>query len=121
MITLTSLQRDFLDRFYTENQKIEPGYAFALARQCGFSYEHFMRLWRAYCRSWGNDFSVWGDLYPPLSPAPDPPIFPWASVQKLEQQLEEDEAEHAANQDRARTAPARLEARPEIMPAGSGS
>jgi hypothetical protein len=98
MITLTSLQRDFLDRFFVENQTIEPGYAFAVAREHGFTYEHFMRLWQAYHRSWGNDFGVWGRPYPPLSPPPDPPIFPWSSIQELEEQLEAEEAGREATQ-----------------------
>jgi hypothetical protein len=97
MITLTSLQRDFLDRFYIENQNIEPGYAFAVAREHGFTNEHFLRLWPAYCRAW-SDFATWDTMYPPLSPPPDPPIFPWASIQELEEQLMTEEAEREALQ-----------------------
>ena len=36
MIILTSLQRDYLDRYYTEYMKLEPGYAFAIAKQLGY-------------------------------------------------------------------------------------
>jgi hypothetical protein len=88
MITLTSLQRHFLDRYYTELMDSEPGYACALAQKHGFTYEHMYKLWDAYHQSWGRDFGVWGADCPPLSPPPNPPIFPWPSIQALEEQLE---------------------------------
>ena len=92
---LTSLQRDFLDRYSLECVfcRTESTYARDLARQHGFTYEHMRRLWDAYCRSWSGDSDRWGDVVPPVSPPPDPPIFPWASIQELEQQLEATEAE----------------------------
>ena len=101
MLTLTSLQRDFLDRFFVENQNLEPGYAFAVAREHGFTYEHFMQLWKAYVRSWGNDLSTWGQPYPPLSPPPNPPLFPWASIQELEEQLTAEASESTRAEDLA--------------------
>jgi len=96
MIILTSLQRDYLDRFYTEYMKLEPGYAFAIARKYDFTNEHFNNLERAHHRSWGNDWGNWGpdNIYPPLSnPPPDPPIFPWPSIQDLENDLQAEETE----------------------------
>jgi hypothetical protein len=92
MITLTSLQRDFLDRYYTEMVDAEVGYATTLARQQGFTYHHFNRLFDSYRQAWGGDLRVWGRPYPPLSPPPDPPIFPWPSLQDLEEQLRADAA-----------------------------
>ena len=92
MITLTSLQRDFLDRYYTEMVDAKVGYATTLARQHGFTYHHFNRLFDSYRQSWGGDLRVWGRPYPPLSPPPDPPIFPWSSLQDLEEQLRAEEA-----------------------------
>jgi hypothetical protein len=44
MILLTSLQRDFLDRYFTEMVDAEVGYATTLARQHGFTYHHFNEL-----------------------------------------------------------------------------
>jgi hypothetical protein len=76
MITLTSLQRGFLDRYYTEMVDAEVGYATNLARQHGFTYQHFNELLDSYRLSWGGDLRVWGRPFPPLSPPPDPPIFP---------------------------------------------
>jgi hypothetical protein len=32
-------------------------------------------------------------VVPPVSPPPEPPIFPWSSIRELEQQLEAAEAE----------------------------
>jgi hypothetical protein len=92
MITLTSLQRDFLDRFYTEMVDAEVGYATALARKHGFTYQHFNRLWDSYLKSWGGDTNAWGKPYPPLSSPPASPIFPWTSIQDLEEQLRAEEA-----------------------------
>jgi hypothetical protein len=92
MTTLTSLQRDFLDRFYTEMANAEVGYATALARKHGFTYQHFNRLWDSYLQSWGGDTKAWKGAYPPLSPPPEPPIFPWPSLEALETQLEDEEA-----------------------------
>ena len=92
MIILTSLQRDFLDRFYTEMVNAEVGYATTLARKYGFTYQHFNRLWDAYIKSWGGDLRIWGQPYPPLSAPPDPPIFPWPDVMALEEELKADEA-----------------------------
>jgi hypothetical protein len=92
-MTLTSLQRDFLDRYYTEMVDAEVGYATHLARQHGFTPDHFNRLLDSYRRSWGGDLRVWGRPYPPLSSPPDPPSFPWASVRELEEQLRAEEAE----------------------------
>jgi hypothetical protein len=92
MMILTSLQRDFLDRFYTEMVDAQTGYATTLARKHGFTYKHFNRLWESYLQSWGGDTSAWGKPYPPLSPPPDPPIFPWPSLEALEAQLQEEEA-----------------------------
>ena len=92
MITLTSLQRDFLDRYYSEMVDAEVGYATHLARQHGFTPGHFNRLLESYRRSWGGDLRVWGRPYPPLSPPPAPPIFPWSSIQDLEDRLREEEA-----------------------------
>ena len=92
MTTLTSLQRDFLDRFHTEMVDAEVGQATALARKHGFTYQHFNRLWDSYLHSWGGDTRAWGSPYPPLSPPPDPPVFPWPSLKALEAQLREEEA-----------------------------
>jgi hypothetical protein len=92
---LTSLQRDFLDRYSLECVfcRTDSTYARHLARQHGFTYEHMRRLWDTYCRSWSGDSDRWGDVVPPVSPPPDPPLFPWACIQELEQQLEAMEAE----------------------------
>ncbi len=92
MITLTSLQRDFLDRFYTEMVDTEVGYATTLARKHGFTYQHFNRLWDSYLQSWGGDTRAWGKPYPPLSSPPASPVFPWSSIQELEEQLRAEEA-----------------------------
>ena len=92
MITLTSLQRDFLDRFYTEMVDTEVGYATTLARKHGFTYRHFNQLWDSYLQSWGGDTRAWGRPYPPLSPPPADPSFPWPSIQDLEEQLRAEEA-----------------------------
>jgi hypothetical protein len=98
---LTSLQRDFLDRYNLECVfcRTDSTYARDLAQQHGFTYEHMRRLWDIYCRSWSGDSDRWGDVVPPVSPPPDPPIFPWSSIQELERQLDED---RAAPGDRAR-------------------
>lgn len=88
---MTSLQRDFLDRYYTEMVDAEVGYATQLARQNGFTPDHFNRLLDRYRRAWGGDLRVWGQPYPPISPPPNPPIFPWSSVQDLEEQLRAEE------------------------------
>ncbi len=93
MITLTSLQRDFLDRFYTEMVDTEVGYATTLARKHGFTYQHFNRLWDRYLQSWGGDTTAWGKPYPPLSPPPASPVFPWSSIQALEEQLRAEDAD----------------------------
>jgi hypothetical protein len=95
MTTLTSLQRDFLDRFYTEMVSAPVGHATALAGKHGFTYQHFNRLWDNYLQSWGGDTKAWGGLYPPLSPSPEPPIFPLPSLEALEAQLQEEEAKLA--------------------------
>jgi hypothetical protein len=87
MMTLTSLQRDFLDRYYTEMVNAEVGYATLLARQYGFTPNHFNQLLESYRRSWGGDLRVWGQPYPPLSAPPSHPIFPWESIHDLEGQL----------------------------------
>lgn len=87
MIILTSLQRDFLDRYYTEYMTLEAGPATLLGSQHGFFYEHLLALFDVYRRSWGGDLGVWRDGTPPLSPAPDPLVFPWPSIQDLEDQL----------------------------------
>jgi len=44
MVILTSLQRNFLDRVYTELVNTEIGYASTLARKHGLTYQHFNRL-----------------------------------------------------------------------------
>jgi hypothetical protein len=95
---LTSLQRDFLDRYCIECVfcRTESTYAQDLARQYGFTYEHMRRLWDIYCQSWGTDLSKWDDVVPPVSPPPDPPIFPWASIQELEERLQAAEAKQQA-------------------------
>ena len=92
MIILTSLQRDFLDRYYTEMVDAEVGYATTLARRHGFTYHHFNRLLDSYRQSWGGNLRIWGRPYPPVSPPPDPPIFPWSSIQDVEEQLRQEEA-----------------------------
>jgi hypothetical protein len=94
-MVLTSLQRDFLDRYNLECVfcRTDSTYARYLARRHGFTYEHMRRLWDIYCRSWSGDSDRWGDVVPPVSPPPDPPIFPWSSIQELEQQLEAAEAD----------------------------
>src|SRR5437763_16456322 len=58
---LTSLQRDFLDRYSLECVfcRTESTYARDLARQHGFTYEHMGRLWDAYCRSRRGDSDRW--------------------------------------------------------------
>ena len=93
MIVLTSLQRDFLDRYAVECVYCcsDSNYARELSRQYGFTYEHMRKLWDAYCRSWGSDLAQ-SDGIPPLSPQPEPPIFPWSSIEELETQLTEAEA-----------------------------
>jgi|ERR1700677_2080961 hypothetical protein len=93
MITLTSLQRDFLDRYYVECMNGEVGYAYGRSSVHGFTYDHMMLLWDSYVHSWGDDWGNWGDSHlPPLSPPPDPPIFPWSSIQELEAQLKDEKA-----------------------------
>jgi hypothetical protein len=87
MMTLTSLQRDFLDRYYTEYMNLEAGPAILVGSQHGFFYEHLRALFDAYRQSWGGDLRVWGDSFPPLSPGPDPLVFPWPSIRALEDQL----------------------------------
>jgi hypothetical protein len=96
---LTSLQRDFLDRYSLECVfcRSESTYARDLARQHGFTYEHMRRLWDTYCHSWSGDSDRWGDAVPPVSPPPDPPIFPWASIEDLERQLEASGAQQTAS------------------------
>lgn len=54
------------------------------------------RLWDIYGQSWGSDLSKWDDVIPPVSPPPDPPIFPWASIQELEERVRAAEAERQA-------------------------
>ncbi len=90
MMILTSLQRDFLDRYYTEYMNLEAGPAILVGSQHGFFYEHFRALFNAYRQSWGGDLRVWGDSFPPLSPCPNPLVFPWPSSQALEDQLNEE-------------------------------
>ncbi len=92
MLTLTSLQRDFLDRFYTEMVDTEVGSATALARQHGFTYQHFNQLWDSYISSWGGDLRVWGRPYPPPSPPPATPVYPRPNLTALEEELKLDEA-----------------------------
>jgi hypothetical protein len=86
---LTSLQRDFLDRYYSEYMTLEAGPVIKFAAQHGFHYEHLRALFEIYRQSWGGDFlAVWGENpYPPLSSPPDPLVFPWPSIQDLEAQL----------------------------------
>jgi hypothetical protein len=92
---LTSLQRDFLDRYSIECVycRTDSTYARDLARRHGFTYEHMRRLWDIYCQSWSGDLDKWDDVIPPVSPPPDPPVFPWASIRELEEQLQAAEAE----------------------------
>ena len=66
MINPNSLQRDFLDRFYTESMKLEAGPATSLGAKHGFRYEHLKALFESDRQSWGGDFGVWGDMYPPV-------------------------------------------------------
>jgi hypothetical protein len=87
MMILTSLQRDFLDRYYTEYMNLEAGPAVRLGSQHGFFYEHLRALFDIYCQSWGGDLSIWGASHPPLSPGRDPLVFPWSSIQALEEEL----------------------------------
>jgi hypothetical protein len=98
MIILTSLHRDFLDRYFIGcmNGYPDDAYIFGLCLQHGFTYDHFMKLSGAYKRSWGNNWNAWvGSHLPPVSPEPNPPIFPWSSIQELEAQLDAEEAEKA--------------------------
>ena len=59
---LTSMQRDFLDRYSLECVfcRTDSTYARHLAKQHGFTYEHMRRLWDTYCRSWSGDSDRWG-------------------------------------------------------------
>jgi hypothetical protein len=104
-IVLTSLQRDFLDRYSVECVYCcsNSNYARELSKQHGFTYEHMRRLWDAYCRSWGNDLDP-SDGIPPLSPPPEPPIFPWSSIGELDEQLEAEAGTMAAAEAAARSA-----------------
>jgi len=54
----------------------EVGYATQIARQYGFTPDHFNRLLDSYRRSWGGDLRVWGQPRPPLSPPPAAPVYP---------------------------------------------
>src|SRR5579883_391253 len=87
MIKRTPQQRDLLDRYFTEYMNLEAGPAILLGSRHGFFYEHLRVLFDAYRQSWGGDLGVWGDTLPPLSPAPDPLVFPWPSIRALEDQL----------------------------------
>jgi hypothetical protein len=93
MIVLTSLQRDFLDRYCVECVYCtsDSNYARTLSRRHGFTYEHMRKLWDTYCRSWGSELRP-SDGIPPLSPEPEPPLFPWSSIEELEAQLEAEDA-----------------------------
>lgn len=88
MIVLTSLQRDFLDRYAVECVYCcsDSTYVRDLSRHHGFTYEYMRNLWDAYCRSWGSDLGPTHRI-PPLSPPPEPPIFPWSSIRELDEQL----------------------------------
>ena len=46
-------------------------------------------------RSWGSDLGQ-SDGIPPISPPPEPPIFPWSSIEELEEQLDSEAGEMAA-------------------------
>jgi hypothetical protein len=87
MIILTAPQRDFLDRYYTEYMNLQAGPTVAFASQHGFGYEHLLALFDSYRQSWGGSLEVWNAPFPPLPPPPDPLVFPWASIQALEEQL----------------------------------
>src|SRR5271170_2913666 len=89
MIVRSSLQRDFLDRYCVECVYCcsDSNYARALSKEHGFAYEHMRRLWDAYCYSWSSDLGP-SEGIPPLSPPPEPPVFPWSSIGELEAQLE---------------------------------
>lgn len=89
MIPLNRPQRDFLDRFYTEYMKLEPGPAMKLGYQRGFHYGYLTALWTSYIASWGDGWGRWGDgiegIYPP---DPGTPLaFPWSSIQELDDQM----------------------------------
>jgi hypothetical protein len=47
----------------------EVGYATALARKHGFTYQHFNRLWDSYLQSWGGDTKAWGGISSALTSA----------------------------------------------------
>jgi hypothetical protein len=87
MIILTPPQREFLDRYYTEYMNLQAGPTVAFASQHGFGYEHLLALFDSYRQSWGGNLEVWNDPFPPLPPPPDPLVFPWTSIQALEEQL----------------------------------
>src|SRR5262249_1162028 len=87
MIILTPTQRDFLDRYYTEYMNLQAGPTVAFATQPGFGYEHLLALFDSYRQSWGGNLEVWNAPFPPLPPPPDPLVFPWTSIQALEEQL----------------------------------
>ena len=67
---------------------LQAGPTVTFASQHGFGYQHLLALFDAYRQSWGGNLQVWNAPFPPLSPPPDPLVFPWTSIQALEEQLE---------------------------------
>jgi hypothetical protein len=90
MINLTMIQRDFLDRFYTEYLKSEYGPVTQLAAAHGFYYEHFGSLFESYKQAWGEEWNDWVDRFPPITTSARSLVFPWDSIEALESQLSEE-------------------------------
>ncbi len=85
-MNLTPAQRDFIGEYHRYNSTLEPSLISQMAKDSGFTYDHFVRLWSLYLDSWSGDFSTWGgDMFPPQCP----PLvqFPFTS-EELSQILE---------------------------------
>jgi hypothetical protein len=69
-IKLSQEQRDFLGEYYREDCEPSQGPAHLLAKDSGFTYDHFKYLWFSYSDSWDGDFSSWDGHLPPLREIP---------------------------------------------------
>jgi hypothetical protein len=61
-----------------------------LASDHGFYYEHFKAIFESYRESWGEGWNEAGGGFPPTTTTPQPTVFPWDSVETLENQMKEE-------------------------------
>jgi hypothetical protein len=85
---LTKEEREFMDLYVREEYTHDYyGYAQALTKGMGITYDHFARMYPFYVEAW-KPLGGLQEVLPPLPDNPTPPC-PWSSKEEMEARLVE--------------------------------